>query len=62
MILLLYTLSRQNEISELLEKEVFQVVNSKDVLVGIQNFNSQFIDKIKNINIDKIFEKSHLVV
>lgn len=57
-----YTLSRQKEISGLLEKEVFQVVNSKDMPVGIRVFNSRFVDEIKNAGTDKAFEKSCLVV
>ena len=36
----LYTLSRQKKISWLLEKRIFQVVNPKDVPIGIRVFNS----------------------
>ncbi len=57
-----YTLSRQKEISGLLEKRVFQVVNPKDVPVGIRVFNSRFVDEIKNASTDKAFEKSRLVL
>lgn len=57
-----YNLSRQKEIPGLLEKGVFQVVNSKDGPVGIRVFNSRFVDEIKNAGTDKAFEKSRLVV
>lgn len=38
--LFLYILLRQKEISELLEKRIFQVVNLKDLPVSIEVFNS----------------------
>ena len=57
-----YILSKQKAILGLLEKSVFQVVNPKDVPVGIQVFNSQFVNEIKNAGTDKAFEKSCLVV
>lgn len=41
---------------------VFQVVNPKDVPVGIRVFNSRFVDEIKNASTDKAVEKSRLVV
>lgn len=58
----LYTLLKQKEISGLLEKGVFQVVNPKDMPIGIQVFNSRFINVIKNASTDKAFKKSRLVV
>lgn len=60
--LLPYIELRQKEISGLLEKGVFKAVNSEDVPVNIRVFNSQFVDKIKNTDTDKAFEKSRLVV
>ena len=60
--LLQFTLSRQKEISGLLEKEVFKLVKPKDVPADARVFNSQFVDKIKNAGIDKAFEKSCLVI
>ena len=36
--------SRLKEINGLLEKEVFKIINKKDVLVEIRIFNSRFIN------------------
>ena len=57
-----YTASRQKEITGLLEKGVFKIVTSKDVLSNTRIFNSQIVDKIKNAGIDKTYKKSWLVV
>lgn len=58
----LYILSKQIEISEFLKKRVFQIINAKVVPIGIWVFNSKFVNKIKNANTDKTFEKSCLVM
>lgn len=60
--LLLCILSKQKKFLGLLEKKVFQVINPKDVSISIQVFILWFIDKIKNANINKLFEKSYLVM
>lgn len=57
-----YTSFKQKEIARLLEKKVFQVVISKDVSSNTQIFNSCFINKIKNPDIDKVYKKSCLVI
>lgn len=46
-------LLRQKEILGLLEKKIFQVVNSKAVPINIRVFNSQFIEEIKIADINK---------
>lgn len=46
----------------LLEKEICQIVNQKNRLVGIRVFNSQFTDEIKNAMTDKAFEISCLIM
>ena len=61
-ITLLYTLSKQKLILRLLKKEVFKVINLKDVLVDIWIFNQQFIYEIKNTSINKVFKKLCLVI
>lgn len=43
-----YTLSKQKKILGLLKKKIFQIINSKNVLVNIQIFSSRFVDKSKN--------------
>lgn len=58
----LYILLRQKEILELLEKNIFQVINSKNISINIQFINSQFNNEIKNIDTNKTFEKSCLVI
>ena len=57
-----FTVSRQKEISGLLEKGVFKVVNPNDVLPNARVFNSRFVDEIKNVGTDKAFEKSRLII
>lgn len=46
---------------ELLEKEVFKIINPKNIPANIYIFNLQFIDKIKNTGMNKVFTKSYLV-
>jgi hypothetical protein len=55
-------LSDKKKTIELNEKNVFQSVNQIDVFSSIHIFNSRFVDKIKYLDIDKVFEKSHLVI
>ena len=57
-----YIVSRQKEITGLLEKGVFKVITSKDVPSNTQIFNSHFMDEVKNTSTDKAYEKSWLVV
>jgi len=57
-----FSLSRQKEITGLLEKGVFEVTKLADMPKGIRLFNSRFVDEIKNPGTDKAFEKSRLVV
>ena len=57
-----YTASQQKEVTRLLEKEVFKAVTSKDVPSNARIFNSCFVNEIKNLGIDKAYEKSRLVV
>jgi hypothetical protein len=54
--------SRQKEINDLIEKDVFQSVNKNDVSLDVRIFNSRFVNEIKHLDIDKAFEKSRLVV
>ena len=57
-----FTASRQKEISGLLEKGVFKLVQFEDIPAGARVFNSRFVDEIKNAGTEKAFEKSRLVV
>ena len=57
-----YTASRQKKIASLLEKKVFQLVDSQNVPTDAYIFKSQFVDEIKNAGTEKTFEKSCLVV
>jgi hypothetical protein len=54
--------SRQQEIAELLEKNVFLSVNKADVLSDVRIFSFRFVNEIKHSSIDKAFEKFRLVV
>lgn len=57
-----FVASRQKEVSGLLEKGVFKLVNFSEIPPGARIFNSRFVDEIKNLGTDKTFEKSRLVV
>ena len=57
-----FTASRQKEISGLLEKGVFKLVQFEDIPAGARVFNSRFVDEIKNAGTEKVFEKSRLVL
>jgi hypothetical protein len=54
--------SRQKEINDLIEKDVFRSVSKNDVSSDVRIFNSRFVDEIKHFDTDKAFEKSRLVV
>jgi hypothetical protein len=57
-----YKASRQKELNGLLEKGVFEIMNSEDLPAGARIFGSRFVDQIKNEGTEKAFEKSRLVV
>lgn len=57
-----YIASRGKEIARLHEKGVFKVVNTEDIPSNAQIFNSHFIDKIKNLGIDRAYEESWLII
>lgn len=58
-----FTASRQKEITGLLEKSVFKIINHQSMpLLDICIFNSRFVDEIKNPGTDKSYEKSRLVI
>ena len=58
----LYTALYQSEINELLKKNIFKIVDSIKLSDNIWIFKFRFIDKVKNKNTDKAFEKSCLVI
>ncbi len=53
---------RQKKTIELIEKDVFQLINRIDVFSSTRIFNSRFVNEIKHFDIDKAFEKSRFVV
>ena len=57
-----FCISLIKEIKGLLKKEVFKLVNPKDIPQGNRVFNSRFVNKIKNPGSNKAFKKSRLVV
>lgn len=57
-----YIASKPKKIAGLIEKRVFKVVNSEDVQSNTQIFNSCFVNKINNLDIDNAYEKSHFVI
>jgi hypothetical protein len=54
--------SRQQEIVELLEKDVFISVNKRDVSTDVRIFSSRFVNEIKHSEIEKAFEKFRLMI
>jgi hypothetical protein len=57
-----FTAFKQKEIVDLLEKEIFLSVNKKNVSADVRIFNSRFVDEIKNLDIEKAFEKFRLMI
>jgi hypothetical protein len=57
-----FTASRQKEIVELLKKDVFILINKKNVSTDVRIFSSRFVNEIKHSEIEKAFEKSKLVI
>ena len=57
-----YTMLKQKKLAGLLEKNIFKVVTSADILNNIRIFNSCFVDKVKHADIHKDYEKIWLVV
>ena len=57
-----YTTFRQKEISGLLKKKIFKLVNHVEIPLNARIFNARFVDEIKNADIEKTFEKSRFVM
>jgi hypothetical protein len=57
-----FTASRQQEIADLLEKEIFLSVNRAEVSPDVRIFSFRFVNEIKHPSIEKAFEKSRLVI
>ena len=53
---------RRKEVNRLINKGVFYIINISEVLKGLRIFNLRFVNKIKNIETKKAFEKFRLVV
>ena len=53
---------RHKKVVELLEKNVFKLVNFEDVSNDARVINSRFVNEIENSEIDRIFEKSRLMM
>jgi hypothetical protein len=54
--------SRQKEIADLLEKEIFVSINKRDVSTDVRIFRSRFVNEIKHSDTEKAFEKFRLVI
>jgi hypothetical protein len=53
---------RQKEISRLMKKKVFRLVDLREISANARVFNFRFVDEIKNVETEKVFEKSRLVI
>ena len=54
--------SRLKKLNELFEKEVFEIINIKDLFIKTRVFESRFVNQMKNEGIEKAFEKSRLII
>ena len=50
------------KLNELFEKEVFEIINIKDLFIKTRIFESRFMNQMKNEEIKKAFEKSRFVI
>lgn len=57
-----FKISRQKELTGLLDNGVLKVVHKKDIPPSARIFGSRFVDVIKNEGTEKAYEKSRLVV
>lgn len=53
-----YTISRQKDVAKLFEKDIFKVITTNNISSNVQIFNSHFVNKIKNFDTNKAYEKS----
>lgn len=57
-----YITSKRKKIIRLPKKNIFKVFIIANISTNIQIFNSRFFDKIKNVDINKTYKKSRLVI
>ena len=57
-----FQIFRLKKLNELFEKEVFEIINIKDLFIRARVFESRFINQIKNEGIEKAFEKSRFII
>ena len=53
---------RLKKLNELFEKEIFEIINIKDLFIETRVFESRFVNQMKNEETEKAFEKSRLVI
>ena len=53
---------RLKKLNELFEKEIFEIINIKDLFTEARVFESRFVNQIKNEKTKKAFEKLRLVI
>lgn len=52
-----YPVSKQDQITKLLEKDIFRVFTLEEISSNIQVFKPRFINEIKNLCTNKTYEK-----
>ena len=57
-----FTASKQKKINDFLKKRIFKLADKNDVSSDIRIFNARFVNKIKNENTEKTYEKSRFVI
>ena len=50
------------KLNKLFEKEIFEIINIKDLFIKTRVFENRFVNQIKNEGIEKAFEKSRLII
>ena len=54
--------SRLKKLNELFKKEVFEIINIKDLFIKTRVFENRFMNQIKNEKTEKAFEKSRFII
>lgn len=52
-----YPIFRQDQIAKLFEKTIFRIIISEEILSNWQIFDFYFVNKIKDLYTDKVYEK-----
>ena len=57
-----FQVSQSKKFNKLIEKEIFKIINIKDLFIKTRVFENRFVNQMKNEEIEKAFEKSRLII